>query len=57
MESSKFYRDSFDGILSQFLMKIQIKERTEYKFNILLIIAGVLTVALINLYSLKDTTL
>lgn len=53
----KFYESSFNGILHQYLFKINIHERLEHKFDILLVISGILTIAIINLYFLKNSFL
>jgi len=53
--ASDFYKSAYDGISNQYLLKVMNKERLEYKFSILLITAGIFSVAIINLYSLNKS--
>lgn len=45
------YREAFDGILLIYSYKIKQQEQREHQFNILLVLTGVLSVALFNLYT------
>lgn len=45
------YREAFDGILQIYLFKVKQQEQREHQFNILLVLAGVLSVVLFNLYT------
>jgi len=53
----EFYKDAFDGILNQYLLKVRGRERLEHKFSVLLVVAGVLSVAIISLYLSMKTEL
>lgn len=55
MRKKEFYKDSYNGILNQYLLKIRRQERVEHKFSVMLVVAGVLVVALYNLAAIKPS--
>ena len=49
MTKNKFYIDSFQGILNQYLFKFKAEQRLQFKANILLVVSGVYGVAFLSM--------
>ncbi len=57
MQQSSFYKETFQGILNQYLLKFRVEQRLQFKANILLIVAGIYGFVILSMDILSITYL